>query len=60
MKMRNLINMIAGVCAAAVLLTSNAVFAEATLPEVYQAVQSVPAHEADHAGEDPRQPGVSA
>ena len=40
MKMRNLINVLAGVCAAAVLLTSNAVFAEATLPEVYQAVQS--------------------
>ncbi len=40
MKMRNLIKVLAGVFASAVLLTSNAVFAEATLPEVYQAVQS--------------------
>ena len=40
MKMRNLINVLAGVFAAAILLTSNIVFAEATLPEVYKAVQS--------------------
>ena len=40
MKMRNLIKVLAGVFASAVLLTSNAVFAEATLPEVYQSVQS--------------------
>jgi len=40
MKMRNLINVLAGVFAAAILLTSNMVFAEATLPEVYKAVQS--------------------
>lgn len=40
MKMRQVINLVASVFAAAVLLTSNAVFAEATLPEVYQAVQS--------------------
>ncbi len=40
MKMRNLINVLAGVFTAAILLTSNAAFAEATLPEVYQAVQS--------------------
>ncbi|WP_114662605.1 tetratricopeptide repeat protein [Polynucleobacter necessarius] len=39
MKMRNLINVLAGVCAAAVLLMSNVAFAEATLPEVYQAIQ---------------------
>ncbi len=40
MKMRNLMKVLAGVFASAILLTSNAVFAEATLPEVYQAVQS--------------------
>ena len=40
MKMRNLINVLAGVFATAILLTSNMVFAEATLPEVYKAVQS--------------------
>jgi len=40
MNMRNLIKVFAGLFAAAVLLTSNAVLAEATLPEVYQAVQS--------------------
>lgn len=40
MKMRNVMNVLAGICAAAVLFTSNTVFAEATLPEVYQAVQS--------------------
>lgn len=40
MKMRNLINVLASVCAAALLLTSQVAFAEATLPEVYQAVQS--------------------
>ena len=38
--MRNLINVLAGVFATAILLTSNMVFAEATLPEVYKAVQS--------------------
>jgi tetratricopeptide (TPR) repeat protein len=40
MNIRKLINLFVGVFAAAVLLTSNAAFAEATLPEVYQAVQS--------------------
>ena len=40
MKIRKVINLLVGVFAAAVLLTSNAAFAEATLPEVYQAVQS--------------------
>ena len=40
MTIRKVINLFVGVFAAAVLLTSNAAFAEATLPEVYQAVQS--------------------
>ncbi|BDX21675.1 hypothetical protein TUM22923_09960 [Polynucleobacter sp. TUM22923] len=40
MKMRKLINVLVGIFAATVLLTSNAAFAEATLPEVYQAIQS--------------------
>jgi tetratricopeptide (TPR) repeat protein len=40
MKMRNLINLLASVFATALLLTSNVALAEATLPEVYQAVQS--------------------
>ena len=40
MTIRKVINLLVGVFAAAVLLTSNAAFAEATLPEVYQAVQS--------------------
>ena len=40
MKIRKVINLLVGVFAAAVLLTSNAAFAEATLPEVYKAVQS--------------------
>lgn len=40
MNIRKVINLFVGVFAAAVLLTSNAAFAEATLPEVYQAVQS--------------------
>ena len=40
MKIRKVINLFVGVFAAALLLTSNAAFAEATLPEVYQAVQS--------------------
>lgn len=40
MTIRKAINLFVGVFAAAVLLTSNAAFAEATLPEVYQAVQS--------------------
>ena len=40
MKMRNLMNVFAGLLASAVLLTSNVAFAEANLSEVYQAVQS--------------------
>jgi tetratricopeptide (TPR) repeat protein len=40
MNIRKVINLFVGVFAAAVLLTSNAVFAEASLPEVYKAVQS--------------------
>jgi len=40
MTIRKVINLFAGVFAAAVLFTSNVAFAEATLPEVYQAVQS--------------------
>ena len=40
MTIRKVINLFVGVFATAVLLTSNAAFAEATLPEVYQAVQS--------------------
>jgi tetratricopeptide (TPR) repeat protein len=40
MTIRKVINLYAGVLAAAVLLTSGVAFAEATLPEVYQAVQS--------------------
>ncbi|CAM3598420.1 hypothetical protein B0G85_0324 [Polynucleobacter brandtiae] len=40
MKMHKLINVLVGIFAATVLLTSNAAFAEATLPEVYQAIQS--------------------
>ncbi|WP_062309019.1 tetratricopeptide repeat protein [Polynucleobacter sinensis] len=40
MSIRKVINLLVGVIAAAVLVTSNAAFAEATLPEVYQAVQS--------------------
>ncbi len=40
MNIRKVINLVVGVFAAAVLLTSNAAFAEATLPEVYKAVQS--------------------
>jgi len=40
MNIRKVTNLFVGVFAAAVLLTSNAVFAEATLPEVYKAVQS--------------------
>jgi tetratricopeptide (TPR) repeat protein len=40
MNIRKVINLFVGVFAATVLLTSNAAFAEATLPEVYQAVQS--------------------
>lgn len=40
MKMRHLINLLASVFAAAMLLASNLTFAEATLPEVYQAIQS--------------------
>jgi tetratricopeptide (TPR) repeat protein len=40
MTIRKVMNLFVGVFAAAVLLTSNVAFAEATLPEVYQAVQS--------------------
>lgn len=40
MKIRNVLNLLVGVFATAVLLTSNAAFAEATLPEVAQAVQA--------------------
>ena len=40
MNIRKVINLFVGVFAAAVLLTSNLAFAEATLPEVYKAVQS--------------------
>ena len=40
MKMRNVLKFIAGVFASAVLLTSNLAFAEASLPEVSQAIQS--------------------
>lgn len=40
MKMRNLMNVLAGVFATAILLTSNVALAEATLPEVSQAIQS--------------------
>ncbi|QWE15861.1 tol-pal system YbgF family protein [Polynucleobacter sp. AP-Nino-20-G2] len=40
MKMRHVMNLVVSVFATAVLLTSNVAFAEATLPEVYQAVQA--------------------
>ncbi len=40
MKMRNVLKFIVGVFASAVLLTSNFAFAEASLPEVSQAIQS--------------------
>lgn len=40
MTIRKVLNLFVGVFAAAVLLTSNLAFAEATLPEVYQAVQA--------------------
>jgi tetratricopeptide (TPR) repeat protein len=40
MNIRKVTHLFVGVFAAAVLFTSNAVFAEATLPEVYKAVQS--------------------
>jgi len=40
MKTQHLLKLLVGVFASLVLLTSNAVFAEATLPEVYQAVQA--------------------
>ena len=40
MNIRKALNLLVGVFAAALLLTSNAAFAEATLPEVYKAVQS--------------------
>jgi tetratricopeptide (TPR) repeat protein len=40
MNIRKVINLFIGVFAAALLLTSNVAFAEATLPEVYKAVQS--------------------
>ena len=40
MKMRNLLKLFVGVFASALLLTSNLAFAEATLPDVYQAIES--------------------
>jgi len=40
MNIRKVSNLFVGVFAAAILLTSNVAFAEATLPEVYKAVQS--------------------
>jgi tetratricopeptide (TPR) repeat protein len=40
MKTQHLLKLLVGVFASLVLLTSNTVFAEATLPEVYQAVQA--------------------
>ena len=40
MTIRKVINLFVGVFASALLLTSNIAFAEATLPEVYQAVQA--------------------
>ena len=40
MKMRNVLKLFVGVVASALLLTSNLAFAEATLPEVSQAIQS--------------------
>ena len=40
MTIRKVINLFVGVFASALLLTSNLAFAEATLPEVYQAVQA--------------------
>ncbi len=40
MKMRNVLKLFVGVFASAVLLTSNLALAEATLPEVYQAIEA--------------------
>lgn len=40
MNIRKVLNLLVGLFATAVLLTSNAAFAEATLPEVYKAVQA--------------------
>lgn len=40
MKMQNILKFMVGVCASAVLLTSNVAMAEATLPQVSQAIQS--------------------
>jgi len=40
MKMQNILKLMVGVCASAVLLTSNVAMAEATLPQVSQAIQS--------------------
>jgi hypothetical protein len=40
MKSRNLLKLFVGIFASALLLTSNLTFAEATLPEVYQAIES--------------------
>jgi tetratricopeptide (TPR) repeat protein len=40
MNIRKALNLLVGVFASAILLTSNLAFAEATLPEVYQAVQA--------------------
>jgi tetratricopeptide (TPR) repeat protein len=47
MNIRKVIYLVVSVFAAAVLLTSNAAFAEATLPEVYKAVQSGQMAQAD-------------
>ena len=40
MKMRNLLKVFVGLVSSAVLLTSNVAYAEPTLPEVYQAIES--------------------
>jgi len=47
MNIRKVIHLVVSIFAAAVLLTSNAAFAEATLPEVYKAVQSGQMAQAD-------------
>jgi hypothetical protein len=47
MNIRKVIHLVVSVFATAVLLTSNAAFAEATLPEVYKAVQSGQMAQAD-------------
>ncbi|SNX29488.1 hypothetical protein SAMN06295945_1865 [Polynucleobacter meluiroseus] len=47
MKMRSVPNLLVGLFSAAILLTSSMAFAEATLPEVYQAVQAGKMGQAD-------------